>query len=401
MRIRRIFTVGICWGFLCAVSLCAEAEIPQEFSYDAGSVLTYDDFIVYEDDEEEWIAQYGGNVLDYFGGEEDASEFLVYASDKIEDGSESDRGKICTFRGINPGTSSVQELIDAYGIGLEYEYDKETDPLRLGYIDAGEYIIVEQFDNIARVFGYFFDRRAQIMFYITDDDIVSMSYYVEEVETYQIPKSTIQMVQNGLNERGYDCGAADGIAGQNTENAIIAYQHDHGLFESGAVDDHILKAFANDPISGYKTNDNQNDQISTGVSLNIFVTRYNECVSYLKEAQGVSIKDVTADTFTNNDGVAPNNNLKFCVNPNTEEKDPVGIINIWGDNANIDSAKALGEVVALFYAFDESITSPDQAVSLFGELTEGDGRVSRNGIDYTNLTTPGIIGFKGEYAGYR
>ena len=42
-------------------------------------------------------------------------------------------------------------------------------------------------------------------------------------------------IQNKLNSLGYNCGAADGIFGQNTKNAMIAFQRAKGLGADGIV----------------------------------------------------------------------------------------------------------------------------------------------------------------------
>lgn len=53
---------------------------------------------------------------------------------------------------------------------------------------------------------------------------------------------TIKKVQAALNEQGYDCGSADGIAGTNTTNQIQKYQTDKGLSVSGTINDELLKS---------------------------------------------------------------------------------------------------------------------------------------------------------------
>lgn len=42
-------------------------------------------------------------------------------------------------------------------------------------------------------------------------------------------------IQNKLNSLGYNCGAADGIFGQNTKNAVIVFQRAKGLSTDGIV----------------------------------------------------------------------------------------------------------------------------------------------------------------------
>jgi len=253
---------------------------------------------------------------------------------------------------------------------------------------------------------------AQIKFYFNANDQVCFTGFIAGTPE-KADKPQTQYAQETLNSLGYDCGTPDGIVGQNTTAAIKRFQEDNGLFVSGVVDDELLKQLdkmtsSDDSTDETKTvipkwvppTDNTDSEISDNIPLATFVSRYNDFVAYLKQDQGVSISEVSTSTFENNDGVEPNNNLNFCVNPNTNIKDPVGIINIWGDATSIDSAKALGEVTAMFYAFDETLESPQAALDLFGELTDGEGRASHNGISYVNYTMAGVIAFKGEYDGF-
>ena len=48
-------------------------------------------------------------------------------------------------------------------------------------------------------------------------------------------KEDIKKVQTKLNELGYDCGTADGVAGKKTTNAIKKFQEDNGLAGDGIV----------------------------------------------------------------------------------------------------------------------------------------------------------------------
>ena len=42
-------------------------------------------------------------------------------------------------------------------------------------------------------------------------------------------KKAVQTIQLILNKNGYDAGGADGVMGQKTKNAIIAFQKDNNL----------------------------------------------------------------------------------------------------------------------------------------------------------------------------
>ena len=53
---------------------------------------------------------------------------------------------------------------------------------------------------------------------------------------------TIRQVQEMLNKLGYDCGAADGIAGKNTNSRILQFENEHGLKETTDISDELLEA---------------------------------------------------------------------------------------------------------------------------------------------------------------
>ncbi len=57
-----------------------------------------------------------------------------------------------------------------------------------------------------------------------------------------VTKETIAAVQEALNEAGFDCGTADGIAGAKTTAGISAYQEANGLTVTGQIDDELLAA---------------------------------------------------------------------------------------------------------------------------------------------------------------
>ena len=54
--------------------------------------------------------------------------------------------------------------------------------------------------------------------------------------------ATVQEVQSLLNAAGYDCGAADGIAGKKTNDMILQFERDHGLREDTDITDELLNA---------------------------------------------------------------------------------------------------------------------------------------------------------------
>lgn len=50
----------------------------------------------------------------------------------------------------------------------------------------------------------------------------------------------IRVVQEALNDAGYSCGFPDGMIGEGTRKAIRDFQRDHGLEETGKVNDELI-----------------------------------------------------------------------------------------------------------------------------------------------------------------
>ncbi|BCG76426.1 peptidoglycan-binding protein [Mesorhizobium sp. 113-1-2] len=55
-------------------------------------------------------------------------------------------------------------------------------------------------------------------------------------------KKAVKNIQLILNKNGYDAGGADGVMGEKTKNAIIAFQTDNKLPATGAVDEKLVRA---------------------------------------------------------------------------------------------------------------------------------------------------------------
>jgi localization factor PodJL len=55
-------------------------------------------------------------------------------------------------------------------------------------------------------------------------------------------KKAVQNIQRILNKNGYDAGGTDGVMGQKTKNAIMAFQGDNDMQPTGEVDEKLVKA---------------------------------------------------------------------------------------------------------------------------------------------------------------
>jgi localization factor PodJL len=45
-----------------------------------------------------------------------------------------------------------------------------------------------------------------------------------------------------LNKNGYNAGGADGVMGEKTKNAIIAFQKDNDMAPTGKIDEKLVRA---------------------------------------------------------------------------------------------------------------------------------------------------------------
>ncbi|WP_198023556.1 SEL1-like repeat protein, partial [Mesorhizobium sp. LSJC280B00] len=55
-------------------------------------------------------------------------------------------------------------------------------------------------------------------------------------------KKAVQNIQRILNKNGYEAGNPDGMMGQKTKNAIMAFQADNDMKATGAIDEKLVKA---------------------------------------------------------------------------------------------------------------------------------------------------------------
>jgi localization factor PodJL len=55
-------------------------------------------------------------------------------------------------------------------------------------------------------------------------------------------KKAVQNIQSILNKNGYDAGGADGVMGEKTKNAIIAFQKDNEMVQTGEIDEKLVRA---------------------------------------------------------------------------------------------------------------------------------------------------------------
>lgn len=73
------------------------------------------------------------------------------------------------------------------------------------------------------------------------DEIESVADSDEIIEKREITTDVIKIVQEKLNETGYECGNVDGISGKATQKAIISFMDSKGEESDGNIDDKLIE----------------------------------------------------------------------------------------------------------------------------------------------------------------
>lgn len=142
---------------------------------------------------------------------------------------------------------------------------------------------------------------------------------------------------------------------------------------------------------------------NSSIAIADFVQRYNEGVDYynaIADRDGYNKTSYITEIDLQGEKFSPTGNLKMCVNLNTTDKENIGIINIWGEKEELDSYVALGETMAMLYAFDPSLANGSEALDLWKKMTES-AEVQQDEITFDNFSFSDMISIKAEYDGFR
>ncbi|HIS77828.1 MAG TPA: spore cortex-lytic enzyme [Candidatus Caccousia stercoris] len=84
----------------------------------------------------------------------------------------------------------------------------------------------------------------------TSSPLFSMQDSVSTLSKVGSRGDEVRQIQTKLKEKGYNPGAVDGIFGENTRKAVIAFQRDYGLTQDGIAGPNTLKALGITSSSG-------------------------------------------------------------------------------------------------------------------------------------------------------
>ena len=153
-------------------------------------------------------------------------------------------GHMILNRNIELGVSTKEELLDKYGTGISIAFNSDTDIVFSGknYEPELEPYMPDFEKKLTEVIAFNYKSLYQALFFIGEDKIQAI-YFLNGIY-YNANSETVKVVQEFLNEQGYNCGTPDGIEGGNTKNALLAY-HEPSAFkiQTGALIRSIFSAF--------------------------------------------------------------------------------------------------------------------------------------------------------------
>ena len=151
----------------------------------------------------------------------------------------------------------------------------------------------------------------------------------------------IAAVQQALNDAGYDCGTADGVAGSRTNSAIESYRHDKGL--SGQGIDAVLAMTLG--LKAYDLLSNQNESIQ--------VKPENVSAEGSSSSQEVDSSQQNSNSGSNvSDGSsASGGSITYVVNTNTGKfhYPACPSVSTIADHNRIDSTETRDQLIAEGY----------------------------------------------------
>ncbi len=110
-------------------------------------------------------------------------------------------------------------------------------------------------------------------------------------------RAVVRLVQQTLNNLGFDCGTPDGLAGSKTVNAIVAYQTQQGLPTDGIVTDALLQSMGiQDQLDALLEREASKEQYSTDYTYEQLITDPESYIGYKVRFTGTVLEVATGST---------------------------------------------------------------------------------------------------------
>lgn len=193
---------------------------------------------------------------------------------------------------------------------------------------------------------------------------------------------SIKIVQETLNKEGFDCGKADGIAGNKTRAAIEGYQKEFNLEVTGTITDELLNSLG------------LSSDILKGALISEYVYKYNEAVAYCN-----AISDETGDPKINQIS-----EVAFSTASTTLDNDSTMVSYLIDDRqisvrglilsrpGNSYDIPMVYELVSATYALDSSFSDMEAVIDFVGGFVEAHNATSGR-MNYSIVVRDGQIFF--------
>ena len=215
----------------------------------------------------------------------EAGYFCVSSDSNKNDIIQNDNFKYNSILSIKAGT--YLDLVRCYAIPIDDVSVDDVDLTGSGFFKAGLHFPAGEYklsadENDTGYYAIYNDS--------TQDDIVSNNNFTgdqyvtvsegqylklvrckfstppEKIVKIYTDADTIKEVQELLNQQGYDCGNPDGVAGTNTQNAIIKYKKDKGLEENDSITDELLSLLKGNANENVAENVNNTTESTRNIS---------------------------------------------------------------------------------------------------------------------------------------
>lgn len=194
-------------------------------------------------------------------------------------------------------------------------------------------------------------------------------------------RHAVKIIQAALNSAGYNCGTADGIAGNNTRNAIINFQNARGMTADGIISEQLAEALglSEAGLKGTYTDD--------------FIERYNTAVGYLNDNSSRTgdpkIQYIFSGIFKGSQAVLDNSTkIRFALEGNAVSISGLSLMR----ESNVYDVPMVYELVAAVYAMDESFSNVEEAITFVGDYVENH-EASTDVMDYDIWNHDNVIYF--------
>lgn len=146
----------------------------------SGSSLTKNDCLASIEKNNAKFAKYNYNIWKYILNEYGENNCCWFYHDDTETETEDGLGEIKTFRGIVLAESTYEDVISAYGQGMEFSFDKNTDLLYRS-MESGGATDYKYLDDTQKVIVYTYENNFQIVFYIDYSYTVDFILYTDGI----------------------------------------------------------------------------------------------------------------------------------------------------------------------------------------------------------------------------